>query len=203
VSSRSLIRLGLGAALLCAVSIVGAVPIVDQVQSSRAQKIGAFTQIDLFQSFVQTGDNIVGAGIWLFTDNSNAGGEIVIDLYDALPTSPGAKKLASGKETGKAGEFVEILFDGGPVDLKQGQTYFLAFTSKNPNLSIGGGGLPPESPNPYPNGLAYGSGFPFPDLDYAFATFAEVRVAVPEPGTFTLLAIALLGVGFTRRRPKN
>jgi PEP-CTERM motif-containing protein len=44
---------------------------------------------------------------------------------------------------------------------------------------------------------------PFPQFDYAFATFAEVRAAVPEPGTFALLAIALVGAGFARRRPKN
>jgi hypothetical protein len=204
VSARSLIRSSLAAALLCAATIVDAVPIPDQVQSSRAQLIAGFNQVDLFQSFIQTSDNIVGAGIWLFTDQPNTvGGVIKIDLFDALPTSAGANLLASGQNNGQAGEFVDIAFSGGPVALNPGQTYYLAFTSPNPNLRIAGGGVPPEPPNPYPNGLAFASGFAFPDLDYAFTTFAEVQAAVPEPGTFALLAIALVGAGFARRRPKN
>ena len=158
-----------------------------------------FSQTGLAQSFIQTDDNILGAGIWLFTDNPNAGGEITIEPLRRLAERRRSEPTRVGQGGRTGGRVRRNLLRQRPGRPEAGQTYFLVFTSRNPNLFIAG-----ATDNPYPNGQVYANDFTaFPQFDYAFLTLAEEQAVIPEPGTLALLAVAFVGAGLARRRSKN
>lgn len=135
---------------------------IDQNQPSGPSYMASFSQGDLAQSFIQTNDNISGAGIFLRTGVGTTD-NVTIQLWTALPNA-GGTMVAEGSATGTAGEWVDVFWDD--VDVTP-ITYYLVFTG-NTTLGLCG-----DTTNPYPNGCVYANtGFTqFPNYDYAFRTY--------------------------------
>src|SRR5262245_63960713 len=120
--NRPLIRLSLGAALVCAASAVGAVPVISQEQKLFDPNVAIASFVnEPAQSFHQTtGNNIRGAGILLF-DNGQTG-NVTISLWaDALP-GKGTLLRTGTVSDARAGFYVDVLWD--PVDSKSDTLYF-------------------------------------------------------------------------------
>ena len=192
--SQSSIRMGLCAIAFSAASSVGAVPIVDQSQTSNSLSLAAPT--GSAQSFVQSNGNIAGAGVYVYYQS--VPGELTIELWTTAPVPGGDGAVRTRRsETISGNGYVDVLW--APFDSAAEETYYLVFRSAD-NLVLGGG-----SNTPYTLGEAYldfkpqGGGF-----DFAFRTYFDDGVRpVPEPGTFVLLGMAMAGVLFTRHRTRS
>ena len=118
---------------------------IDQNQPSGPIYMAGFNQTDLAQSFMQSYDNIAGAGILLqagvgSTDN------VTIQLWDGLPNA-GGTMLTQAAATGTAGQWVDVYWPA--VEITPMITYYLVFTG-NTTLGIAG-----DLNNPYPNGHVF------------------------------------------------
>jgi hypothetical protein len=139
--------------------------------------LATFEQGDLAQSFKQTANNIVGARIKL-QQNLETTDSITISLYNALPNAGGNLIISGTTNTSAAIEYsfnyvAEVLW--APTAIEPNTTYFLVFTSNNPNLVIMGSGYV------YNQGDAYANkGFiPCSDYDYAFQTLSNSEFDKP------------------------
>ena len=143
---------------------------IDQNQPSGPAYMAAFDQTDLAQSFMQTNDNIAGAGILLQTGIGTSD-NVTIQLWDALPNA-GGTMLAEASATGTAGQWVDVLWTA--VEITPSTTYYLVFVG-NTTLGIAG-----DLYNPYPNGHVFANpGFtPFTTFDYAFRTYYDTEVPI-------------------------
>lgn len=149
---------------ICSLALSASAQIIDQNQPSGPVYMAAFSQGDLAQSFKQTNNNIVGAGI-LLQASVGSSDNVTISLWTLLPNQGGAVMLASASATGTQGQWVDVFWP--MVSITPGTTYYLVFTG-NQTLGIAG-----DTNNPYPNGQVYAnSGFgSFPTFDYAFRTY--------------------------------
>jgi len=143
---------------------------IDQNQPSGPTYMAAFAQTDLAQSFMQTYDNIAGAGILLQTGIGTSD-NVTIQLWDALPNA-GGTMLIEASATGTAGQWVDVFW--GALEITPANTYYLVFTGNN-TLGITG-----DLNNPYPNGNVFANpGYgPFPNYDYAFRTYYDTEVPI-------------------------
>src|SRR5262245_27974222 len=93
--NRSLIRLSLGAALVCAASSVGAVPVISQEQKLFDPNVAIASFVnEPAQSFKQTvGSNISGAGILLFDNGLSEHRPVTIQLWEGGFANQGGKLL--------------------------------------------------------------------------------------------------------------
>ena len=143
---------------------------IDQNQPSGPTFMAHFNQTDLAQSFMQTNDNIAGAGILLYTGIGTSD-NVTIQLWDALPNA-GGTMLAEASDTGTAGQWVDVFWTA--VAITPSTTYYLVFVG-NTTLGIAG-----DMNNPYPNGNVFANpGFtPFTPFDYAFRTYYDTEVPI-------------------------
>jgi hypothetical protein len=141
---------------------------IDQNQPIATAYIAAFSQGDLAQSFIQTHNNITGAGIFL-QPSVGTTGPVTIALWTALPNA-GGTMVTSATATGTAGQWVDVFWTDVPVTP---MTYFLVFTD-------GAMGISGSTANPYPSGMCYANtGFgPWPGFDYAFRTYYETTYSL-------------------------
>jgi hypothetical protein len=143
---------------------------IDQNQPSGPAYMAAFSQGGLAQSFMQTNDNISGAGILLMAGVGTSD-NVTIQLWDGLPNA-GGTMITEGSATGTAGQWVDVYWSY--VSITPATTYFLVFVG-NSTLGITG-----DLSNPYPYGNVYAnSGYtPFSAYDYAFRTYYETEVSL-------------------------
>jgi hypothetical protein len=143
--------------------------VIDQNQPSGPTYMAAFSQTDLAQSFIQSADNISGAGI-LLQAGVGSSDNVTISVWTALPNA-GGTMLASASATGTQGEWVDVFWGYTPIT--PGTTYYLVFDG---NLTLGIAG---DTNNPYPHGHVFANaGYnPFPGFDYAFRTYQTSTVS--------------------------
>lgn len=143
---------------------------IDQNQPSGPAYMAAFSQTDLAQSFMQTNDNISGAGILLYSGVGSSD-NVTIQLWDGLPNASGTM-LAEASATGTAGQWVDVYWDA--VAITPATTYYLVFVG---NMTLG---ITGDLSNPYPYGMVYANGgfMPFPGYDYAFRTYYDTEASL-------------------------
>ncbi len=143
---------------------------IDQNQPSGTTYMAHFNQTDLAQSFMQSYDNIAGAGILLQTGIGTTD-NVTIQLWDALPNA-GGTMLTEAAATGTAGSWVDVYWSAVPITPMT--TYYLVFVG-NTTLGIAG-----DLNDPYPNGNVFANpGYtPFTGFDYAFRTYYDTEVPI-------------------------
>ena len=138
---------------------------VDVASPTQNTCMARFQQGDLAQSFIPNAEALCGASVTLTDD---AGSDVTVGLWDALPNA-GGNLLAEGTAFAVPAGGEAIVDFGGSVAVTPGDTYFLVFTGSEPTACIAG-----DTGNPYPDGNVFANaGFlVFPTFDYTFAVFA-------------------------------
>jgi hypothetical protein len=160
---------------------------IDQEQPNILTDMIGFYATGIAQSFVPTTNTICGAGLYLRPysvgmSTSIISGDVTISLWSNLPNA-GGTQLQTATVIGNSGSWVDVTWPSQVVT--PGNTYYLVFSSSNPNLSIAG-----STNNPYPNGqvLTEYTSF-FPTHDFAFRTYTCATIGctgTPTSYTYTV-----------------
>ena len=190
----------MAAVLALALPMAANAQVINQNAPTNNASMASFEQGDLAQSFKQSVNNIVGAGIFLDAGFGGSASTLTIELWNALPNAGGAMMLATGS-TAINGNNVWADVFWAQTNITAGQTYFLRFLETTGSYVISG-----DRNNGYANGQLYANeGYgSFPAADYTFRTYESDRMAVvPEPATYALMVSGLAmigGAGVIRRR---
>lgn len=157
------------AALACGLiaTAVSAQECIDVEQRNEPVYMKAFAQQDCAQSFIPQNDSLEGAGLKT-RPGIGVSGAVTIQLWEGGLPNGGGTMIATGTDQQVTnGEWADVQFDGGCVDVRQGATYYLVFLNDNNSLGIQG-----DTGNPYPDGNVYANpGYnAFPNFDYTFYT---------------------------------
>ena len=138
---------------------------IDQSQTLDTAPMAAFSVGDLAQSFAPSMPTMCGAEIWLWP-GAGTGGDVTIELWDALPNAGGSLLASGTADNASPGEVVQVSWL--PVSVAPGATYFLVLTSTDADLVVAG-----DVNDPYAGGQIYATpGFlPFPASDFTFQTY--------------------------------
>lgn len=192
---RAKLLVALVGGLIAASATANGAIVVDQSQLINDAPIAGFSQRDLAQSFKPTFNNITGASIQLYTSGSGSA-TVTISLYDALPNAAG-NLLATGSDFGvSAGQWADVSF-ASAIAVIPNATYYLVFTGSNQDLLVAGG-----VDTPYTRGNTFANtGYQsYPTLDYAFQTYSDNQIEVPEPTSMALFGLGAIGFVAARRR---
>jgi hypothetical protein len=200
--------LSAGVLALLSARPLAAQQVIDQNQPVAQGAFAALYQGWIGQSFVQSGANVSGIGLFMRSINGNAAtSTIEYRVYDAVPTGGNAPTLLrSGTESitlaANESRWIDLLFL--PYAISPGSSLFFAVTGPSAGFQVYDSFTPTGAS--YASGQAYlqnaagNQASPGYDLTFRTWTTLAAPVAAPEPGSLTLLATGLIGIGGAIRR---
>jgi len=199
--------LSLGTLALLSASPLAAQQVVDQNQPLAQSAFAALNQGWIGQSFVQSGSNLSGVGLFMRSINGNAAtSTIQYRVYDAVPTGNNAPTLLrSGMESitlaANESRWIDLLF--APYEITPGSSLFFAVTGPSAGFQVydyfNPTGATYASGQAYLENAAGNQASPAYDLTFRTWTTLAEPVTAPEPASLTLLVTGLIGIGGAMR----
>lgn len=204
---RLLSRLATIALLATVAAPVSAQNVIDQQQNSSDGRFG-FLSSWSGQTFTAGSSNISGAGFFLDYGSFVSGSSTAtIELWSNLPSQGGVRLAAqTGLLQPDANGWFNLFWT--PVGVTAGQSYFVGIYGDPNNFSVtttfGSGASNPNGGAWYNYSNDVGSTYSdFSNYDLSFRTFTSGSAsitAVPEPGTWLMMSMGLVGLAVVARR---
>jgi hypothetical protein len=150
------------------------------------------------QSFMQSTNNIAGAGVYIDPGYFAAPGNLTISIFSNYSSNPSGL-IASGTATGVSSNsgWVDVFWNAASINANT--PYYMVLSATNSFMVAGYTGG-----NTYALGgtLYDGYDYAWGGLDLVFRTYSDNEASsnVPAPGALALLGLGLLGIAGLRRR---